>query len=298
MRSRVVLHQRREPPPDAEVDARLQVGGVGPVHVVALFAGHHLERELVVVAQEDRPLAGGRDVGRLLQDLDQRMAVFLRDRHVHARHQREVERHVAFVAVAEVRRARPRATCWPRRAAACSGSAASISARICFSTTCVSGRFSLRGAFALDQVRDRVQAEAVDPHVEPELHGAEHRLQHARVVEVEVGLVAEEAVPVVLLGHRVPGPVRLLGVGEDDARALVLLVGVAPHVPVALARAGRRAPRGLEPRVLVGGVVHHQLGDHPQAAPLRLAHEHLEVLAPCRTAGARCGSRRRRSRRP
>ena len=30
------------------------------------------------------------------------MAVLLRDRHVHARHQREVVRHVAFVAVAEV----------------------------------------------------------------------------------------------------------------------------------------------------------------------------------------------------
>ena len=72
------------------------------VHVVALLARHHLERQLVVVAQEDRPLAVVRDVGRLRHDLDDRMAVFLRDRHVHARHQREVIRHVAFVAVAEV----------------------------------------------------------------------------------------------------------------------------------------------------------------------------------------------------
>ena len=173
-----------------------------------------------------------------------------------------------------------------------------MSARICFSTTCVSGRFSLLVPSRSIRYGNRVQAEAVHAHVEPELHGAEHRLQHARVVEVEVGLVAEEAVPVVLLRHRVPGPVRRLGVGEDDARALVLLVGVAPHVVVALARARRRAPRGLEPRVLVGGVVHHQLGDHLQPAALRLAHEPLEVRAPCRTAGARCGSRRRRSRRP
>ena len=72
------------------------------VHVVALLAGHHLERQLVVVAQEDRPLAAVRDVRRLLHDLDDRVAVFLRDRHVHARHQREVVGHVALVAVAEV----------------------------------------------------------------------------------------------------------------------------------------------------------------------------------------------------
>ena len=30
------------------------------------------------------------------------MSVLLRDRHVHARHQREMERHMAFVAVAEI----------------------------------------------------------------------------------------------------------------------------------------------------------------------------------------------------
>ena len=49
--------QRRQPAPDAEVDPHLGVGGVGAVHVVALFVGDHLERELVVVAQEDGPLA-------------------------------------------------------------------------------------------------------------------------------------------------------------------------------------------------------------------------------------------------
>ncbi len=98
----VVLQQRREAPADAEVEARTRIGGVRLVHVVALLAGHHLERQLVVVAQEDRPLAVVGNVGRLRHDLDDRVAVLLRDRHVHARHQREVIRHVAFVAVAEV----------------------------------------------------------------------------------------------------------------------------------------------------------------------------------------------------
>ena len=44
--------------------------------------------------------------------------------------------------------------------------------------------------------------------------------------------MAEEPVPVVGLGHRIPGPVRELGVDEDDADAAIAIVGVAPDVPV------------------------------------------------------------------
>jgi hypothetical protein len=50
-------------------------------------------------------------------------------------------------------------------------------------------------AFAFDEVGDGVEPEAVDAHVEPEVHHAEHRLVDRGVVEVEVGLVGEEAVP-------------------------------------------------------------------------------------------------------
>ena len=60
-----VLDQRREPAADADVDPHPRVGGVGLVHVVALFVGDHLERQLVVVAQEEAPLAVLGDVGRL-----------------------------------------------------------------------------------------------------------------------------------------------------------------------------------------------------------------------------------------
>ena len=88
----------------------------------------------------------------------------------------------------------------------------------------------------------------------------------------------EEAVPVVGLGGVVPAPVRRLGVGEDDPDALVLAVGLAPDVEVALRRAGRRAPRRLEPRMLIGGVVDDQLGDDADVAAVRLGHEPIEVV--------------------
>ena len=50
------------------------------------------------------------------------------------------------------------------------------------------------------------------------------------IVEVEVGLMGEEAVPVEAPARLVPGPVGFFGVGEDDAGVFVELVGVAPDV--------------------------------------------------------------------
>ena len=90
-------------------------------------------------------------------------------------------------------------------------------------------------AFALDEIRNRVESKTVDAHAQPEAHDVRDRLEDVGVVEVEIGLVAEEAMPVELLRFRIPRPVRLLGVGEDDARSGVLVRVVAPHVPVALA---------------------------------------------------------------
>ncbi len=100
---------------------------------------------------------------------------------------------------------------------------------------------------------------------------------HRRVVVVEVGLVAEEPVPEELPAHRVVGPVGLLGVHEDDPGERVLLVGVAPHVVVGVGPVGVAA-RLLEPGVRVGGVVHHQVGDDPDAALVRRVEQRDEVL--------------------
>ena len=89
--------------------------------------------------------------------------------------------------------------------------------------------------------------------------------------------MVEEAVPVVRAGDRVPRPVGDLGVGEDDARVLVELIGVRPHVPVALRRVRARA-RLLEPRVVARGVVHDEVGDHAHAELVRLVDEAAEVV--------------------
>ena len=88
----------------------------------------------------------------------------------------------------------------------------------------------------------------------------------------------EEAVPVIRLGFRIPGPVRLLRISEDDAGAVIFLIVVAPDIPVAGARPGRAAAGALEPVVLVGSVVDDEFGDDAQAAALGFVDEALEVL--------------------
>ena len=129
----------------------------------------------------------------------------------------------------------------------------------------------------LVEIRNRVETEAVDAEVEPEAQHLDHRVLHLGVLEVEIRLMVEEAVPVVLPAHRVERPVRRLGVDEDDPHLGVELVGVRPDVPVAL-RPGRVVARLLEPRMIRRGVVHHEVRDHADPALVRLLDELAEVL--------------------
>ena len=201
-----------------------------------------------MVAQEQPPLGGVGDLGGAVHDLDDRGAVLAAQGHEHPRHHREVEGHVALVAVAEVGDdvGRPLV-----------GLGQQHPARVLVVDLLADplqelmglGQVLAVGALALEQVRHGVQPEPVQAHVEPEPDDLEHDLLDLGVVVVEVRLVGEEAVPVEGLRLGVPGPVGGLGVDEDDAGVQVLLVGVGPHVPVALGRP--RLAGLLEPGVLV-----------------------------------------------
>ena len=94
-----------------------------------------------------------------------------RTRHEHARHQREVERHVAFVAVAEVRPhvGRPLVRLGEQHAIRI----ARVERRADLLEDLVRLVEVLADrALALDQVRDRVEPQPVDAAIEPELHHA------------------------------------------------------------------------------------------------------------------------------
>ena len=232
-----VAEERGQAPADAQVDAGLRVLGVRPVHVVALLVRDHLERQLVVVAEEEHPLAVLGDGRRLLEHVHHRVAVLGLDGHEHARHEREVERGVALVALAEVGDGSPPATGWPRPGASCPEvPGVDVRAQVLEGLVGL-GQVLAVGALALEQVGHGVEAQPVHAHlVQPEVDDLEHRLLDLGVVPVEIGLVRVEAMPVVRAGHAVPRPVRMLEVLEDDPGFLVALGVVAPDVEVARGR--------------------------------------------------------------
>ena len=100
---RAVADERCQTPADTEIEPRLRVHAVRQVHVIALVVSHHLEGELVMISKKKRPLAAVGYGWGALHGLHERVSIFEVQRHEDARHDREVIRHVTFVAFAEVR---------------------------------------------------------------------------------------------------------------------------------------------------------------------------------------------------
>ena len=92
---------------------------------------------------------------------------------------------------------------------------------------------------------------------------------YRRVIEIQVGLMRVEAVPVISLRYRIPRPVRCFEILKDDPRFLVFFRCIAPNIDVALRRARRGATRFLKPRVVIGSVIDDELCDHFESAFVR-----------------------------
>ena len=134
------------------------------------------------------------------------------------------------------------------------------------------------GAFALVEIGHGVEAQAIHAEIEPEVHDLDDFLVNFGIVEIQVRLMRKKPVPEISLGDVVPGPIGNFDVFENDARMAVLRRGVGPDVKVPPAAAGGRAAGALEPRVLIGGVVEHQLGDYAEPALVRLAETFFKIV--------------------
>jgi hypothetical protein len=127
-----------------------------------------------------------------------------------------------------------------------------------------------------DHERHRVHPEAGDAELDPEPHDLEDLGLDMRIGGVEVGLEVVEAVEVPGLGLLVVRPGGLLHAGKHHALMGVSRLLVGPDVPVAIRRILVGTGR-LEPRVLIGGVVDHEVDDHPYAALLAAMGEFDEI---------------------
>ena len=127
---------------------------------------------------------------------------------------------------------------------------------------------------------DDVLAEAVHAHIEPEVHDALDLGAHGGVVHVEVGLALGEDVQVPL----VEGGLVLPRAALEEAVPVVgrdghaVLLGTLPPNVVVVERAVLAGTARLEPRVLHGGVVDHEVHDHLETALVRAVEHLLENL--------------------
>ena len=141
-----------------------------------------------MVAEEETPLAGFGDVRGLRHDVGNGQAIFLAERHVDARHQGEVEGHLAFVSVAKVGAyvGGPHVGLGQDEAVFVLG----VDGGSDFLDLVVGfGDVFTACAVAFEEVGDGVQTQTVDSHVHPETHGVENLFHDSRVVEVEIRLV-------------------------------------------------------------------------------------------------------------
>ena len=213
--------------------------GVLTPHVVALLVGHHLERQLVVIAQEDAPLAVGGQRGGAIQDLGDRISLFAAQTHEHPRHQGKVEAHVALgpLGRAEIidNVLGPLIRLRKEHLARVLGIDRGAQVR---QEGVRLGQVLAVGSLSLEEVRHGVKPEAIHTEVEPEPADVDDLRADARVVVVEIRLMAEEAVKVVGARDVVPCPVRRLGVDKDDPRFGESILCRRPHVPVAMLAVG------------------------------------------------------------
>ena len=141
-----------------------------------------------MVAKEYGPLAPIRDVRRLIEDVDNREAVFHLDGHEDARHEREMEGHVAFVAITEIGGSVFRPLIRLRKQHAVFIGAVHMGPQI-FEEGMGLGKVFTIGPLPLEQIGNGVEPDTVNPHTHPEINNPQHFGLHLRVVEIEIRLM-------------------------------------------------------------------------------------------------------------
>jgi hypothetical protein len=100
------------------------------------------------------------------------------------------------------------------------------------------GKTCTRCALPLTEIESGIIAESVETEVKPIRHHLQHLLRDLKGIIIEVGLMAEEAMPVIDMGYRIPCPVGFLRIAENNVRLLVPLISVTPDILVTLRGGG------------------------------------------------------------
>src|SRR5208282_1899814 len=139
------------------------------------------------------------------------------------------------------------------------------------------GQIFTRSPLALHEIGNCVKSETIYAQIQPEFHYFPQRLKNRRIVEIQIGLMAEKSVPVVGLRNGIPGPVGRLCVDKNDPHALITSVRLTPYVPIPFGVfAG--ASCFFKPRVLVRSMIQDHFDDDTYPPIMSRRQECLEIL--------------------
>ena len=128
----------------------------------------------------------------------------------------------------------------------------------------------------VEEIVDRVEAEAVHPTVQPEAQVGQRPVLDLGVVIVQVGLAGQEVVQVILLAPRVPGPGGAAKDRQPVRRRRAIMAGVGPDIPVGL-RVQPVLPAFHKGRMLVGSVAQDLVDDDLQPQLMRAGDKGVEI---------------------
>ena len=133
----------------------------------------------------------------------------------------------------------------------------------------------------LDERVEDVEPEPIDAAVEPAPDHRPHLRAKRGAAPVHVGLLGQERVEVELLSPGLPLPGRPAEPREPVVRRLRSTVAIPPgRIPPEIEvgeRSGPRLARLHEPRMLVAGVVHHEVEDDADASSMAGLDQPIEV---------------------
>ena len=123
---------------------------------------------------------------------------------------------------------------------------------------------------------DDVLSKAVHPQLQPEAVDPLHLLAHRGVLHIQIRLLLGKQMQVILPAHLVVFPCLALEKTVPVVGMFSVFPGGTPDVVVRIRLLP--PPGGLEPRVLVGGVVHHEIHNDLHAPAMRLVQQCFELL--------------------
>ncbi len=179
----MIFKKGGEPAADAQIDPHPGIVSIDPVHIIPLLVCYHLKGQLVVVSQEERPLAGLWYGRGLLNDIDYRKTILPPDRHEQSGHQWKMECYMAQITFAKVCRG-----IFGPLVRLCQKHSVPV-LTIYMSPQSLQERVRLRqilavGALTHIEVRDSVQPKTVNTHLKPEVNDLEYGFLHIRIAVV------------------------------------------------------------------------------------------------------------------